>query len=391
MYIDKIKEQDSKYILHTYGRLPVAIKCGKGSRCEDYDGKKYIDFTAGIGVNALGYSNDEWLKAVTEQLQSVQHVCNYFITESVTDFAELIVKASGLNGKVFMANSGAEANECLIKIARKTGEAEGKYKIVTLNNSFHGRTLTTLAATGQDVFHQHFLPLTDGFTYVDGNDIDALAAAIDDKTCAVLIEGVQGEGGVIPMEIDYLKAVRKLCDEKGILMLMDEVQTGVGRTGTFFSYQAADILPDAISCAKGIGGGLPVGVTVVNEKLGDIFAPGDNGTTFGSNPVVAAGGCVIVKTVNNPEFLKSVNEKGAYIREKLEKMDKIASTRGRGMMIGALLQNTEMNAHDVMEKCAEKGLLILTAKEAIRFLPPLNITYEEIDEGLAIFESVLNG
>lgn len=386
MNFQEIKKQEEQYILHTYGRVPVAIVSGKGSHAFDSEGKEYIDFTAGIGVNVLGYCPENWIQAVEKQLHSVQHICNYYYSPANTQLAEDLCKASGM-AKAFFVNSGAEANECAIKIARRHGEAKGADRIICLKNSFHGRTITTLSATGQDVFHSYFTPMTEGFDFAPGNDVETLSSMINDKVCAVFLEGVQGEGGVIPMDPEYLKAVRKLCDEKGILMMMDEIQTGIGRTGSFLSYQGCGILPDVATCAKGLAGGLPIGVCLVSEKLGDIFTPGMNGTTFGGNPVVCAGGIEIVKTVSDENFLSEVRAKGEYFFKKLSAMPEVEFVRGKGMMIGVKLKKGD--AHDAMNKCAEKGLLILTAKELVRFLPPLNISYEDIDAGLEIFASVI--
>ena len=290
MSFEAIKKQEQEYILHSYGRVDVALSHGKNAEAWDVEGKHYYDFTSGIGVNALGYSDEGWVKAVTEQAGKIQHMSNYYYCDKNTQLAELLAKNSGLC-RSFFCNSGAEANECAIKIARKYGEKKHAYKVITLENSFHGRTLTTLAATGQDGFHQLFTPLTEGFVYAKGNDVEDLKAKLaDPEVCAVLLESVQGEGGVVPMEEDYLKAVRELCTEHDVLMMLDEVQTGIGRTGYFFSYQRAGILPDVVTAAKGLGGGLPIGVCIAGEKVKDVFAPGMNGSTFGANPVVCRRG-----------------------------------------------------------------------------------------------------
>ena len=381
----QIKEMDSACILHSYGRVDVALKEGKGARAWDYDGKSYIDFTSGIGVNSLGFCPEEWCRAVQNQAAAIQHMSNYYYSGVTAQLAQELTAAAGMS-RAFFCNSGAEANECAIKIARKASRNGGS-KIITLVNSFHGRTLTTLAATGQEAFHQDFLPLTEGFCHVPAGDIEALEKAIDGETCAVLLECVQGEGGVIPMEESYLQAVRKLCDEKGLLMAIDEVQTGVGRTGYFYAYQAAGILPDIVTTAKGLGGGLPIGVCMVSEAHKDIFVPGNNGSTFGGNPVVCAGALAVVRTVSQEEFLLSVREKGEYFRKKLLEIPGVELVRGKGMMLGVKLK--EKTAKEVMLACAEKGLLVLTAKDLIRFLPPLNISYEEIDQGLEIFAQAL--
>lgn len=388
MNFQEIKEQEQSYILHTYGRVDAALVKGRNARAWDVDGKEYIDFTAGIGVNSLGYSDPGWVKAVTEQAGAIQHMSNYYYSPQNTALAEELCKASGM-AQAFFCNSGAEANECAIKIARKYGESRGAHKIITLHNSFHGRTLTTLAATGQDGFHKDFLPLTEGFVYAEANELASVKALLDGSVCAVLIETVQGEGGVVPMEEDFVRGLRALCTEKDALLVIDEVQTGVGRTGAFYSYQGYGVEPDAVTTAKGIAGGLPMGACLVSEKLRDILKPGQQGSTFGGNPVACAGAREVVRRVSDPAFLREVREKGQYFREKLEALPQVEYVRGRGLMLGVKLKG--LDAHDVLVKCAEKGLLILTAKELVRFLPPLTITQRDMDEGLEIFRHVLEG
>lgn len=386
MTFEEIKEQDQSYILHTYGRVDAALVKGQNARAWDVEGKEYIDFTAGIGVNVLGYSDPEWAAAVADQAGKIQHLCNYYYSPENTALAQELSEVSGM-AKAFFCNSGAEANECAIKVARKYGEKRGAYKIVTLVNSFHGRTLTTLAATGQEGFHQLFTPLTEGFEYAQAGDLAGVEKLLDGSVCAVMMEMVQGEGGVIPMEEDFVKGLAQLCKEKDVLLLIDEVQTGVGRTGTFYAYQGYGIQPDVVTTAKGIAGGLPMGICLVSEKLGDILTPGMNGSTFGGNPVACAGARVVVRRVSDPAFLQSVKEKGAYLKEKLEAMPQVEYVRGRGMMIGVKVKGKD--AHDVLVDCAKAGLLILTAKDLVRFLPPLTITQKDMDEGLAIFQKVL--
>lgn len=386
MTFEQVKSQDQAYILHTYGRVDAALVKGRNARAWDVDGKEYIDFTAGIGVNALGYCDPEWSAAVAEQAGKIQHMCNYYYCPENTALAQELSQASGM-AKAFFCNSGAEANECAIKIARKYGEKRGAYRIVTLENSFHGRTLTTLAATGQEGFHREFLPLTEGFLYAQAGDLAGIQALLDGSVCAVMLEMVQGEGGVIPMDEGFVKGLAQLCREKDVLLLIDEVQTGIGRTGRFFAYQGYGVQPDVVTCAKGIAGGLPMGACLVSERLGDILQPGQNGSTFGGNPIASAAARVVVRRVSEPDFLQSVAEKGAYFREKLEAMPQVEYVRGRGLMLGVKLK--EKDAHDVLVQCAKAGLLILTAKELVRFLPPLTITQEDIDQGLAIFQQVL--
>ena len=386
MTFEQIKEQEQTYVLHTYGRVDAALVKGENARAWDVEGKEYIDFTAGIGVNALGYSDPEWAAAVAAQAGKIQHMCNYYYCPENTALAQELSEASGM-AKAFFCNSGAEANECAIKVARKYGEQRGAGKIVTLVNSFHGRTLTTLAATGQEGFHKDFLPLTEGFVYAQAGDLESVKALLDGSVCAVLLEMVQGEGGVIPMEEDFVKGLEQLCRERDVLLMIDEVQTGVGRTGTFYAYQGYGVHPDVVTTAKGLAGGLPIGACLVNEKLGDILEPGMNGSTFGGNPVACAGARVVVRRVSDPAFLQSVKEKGAYLKEKLEAMPQVEYVRGKGLMLGVKLKGKD--AHEVLVECAKQGLLILTAKELVRFLPPLTITKEDMDQGLAIFQKVL--
>lgn len=384
----KIKELDNENIMHTYGRYDVCLTKGKGVYAYDDNGKKYIDVSSGIGVNSLGYCDDGWVKAVSEQAGTIQHISNYYYSKVAGVLAEKLTKATGLS-KVFFGNSGAEANECAIKVARKYSfdkYGRGRDHIITLVNSFHGRTIATLSATGQDVFHNYFFPFVEGFDNAIANDIESLKNTITDKTCAVMLETVQGEGGVNILDSEYLQQVRKICDEKDILLIVDEVQTGVCRTGKLYGYMHSGIKPDVVTSAKGLGGGLPIGVCMVNDKLKDVMGPSTHGTTFGSNPVVCAGANYIIDTVNTPEFIEEVNKKGAYFKEKIEKIKGVKSVRQQGLMIGI---EVEGNAGDIAKKCTENGLLVITAKTLLRMLPPLNIKYEEIDEALAILEKVM--
>lgn len=384
----KIKELDNENIMHTYGRYDVCLTKGKGVYAYDDNGKKYIDVSSGIGVNCLGYCDDGWVKAVSEQAGTIQHISNYYYNKVAGVLAEKLTKATGLS-KVFFGNSGAEANECAIKVARKYSfdkYGKGRDHIITLVNSFHGRTIATLSATGQDVFHNYFFPFVDGFDNAIANDIESLKDTITDKTCAVMLETVQGEGGVNILDSEYLQQVRKICDEKDILLIVDEVQTGVCRTGKLYGYMHSGIKPDVVTSAKGLGGGLPIGICMVNDKLKDVMGPSTHGTTFGSNPVVCAGANYIIDTVNTPEFIEEINKKGAYFKEKIEKIKGVKSVRQQGLMIGI---EVEGNAGDIAKKCTGNGLLVITAKTLLRMLPPLNIKYEEIDEALAILKKVM--
>lgn len=382
------KEKDLKYIMHTYGRYDVTLKSGKGVTAYDEDGKKYIDVSSGIGVNSLGYCDDGWVKAVSAQAGTIQHMSNYYYCDQAADLAEKLCTLSGLS-KVCFGNSGAEANECAIKIARKYSfdkYGEGRNEIITLRDSFHGRTVTTLSATGQDVFHNYFFPFTGGFKFAKANDINALKEAVTDKTCAVMLEVIQGEGGVNILDKDYVKELAAFCAEQDILVICDEVQTGIGRTGKLYAFQNYDILPDLVTSAKGLGGGLPIGVCLCSEKLKDVMGPSSHGSTFAANPVVCAGANYVIDKIADEKFLNAVEEKGAYLEEKLRKIEQVKNVRRMGLMVGIEIDG---DAHDAALKCVENGLLIITAKNLLRMLPPLVITQEEIDEAVKILEKTL--
>ena len=382
------KEKDLKYIMHTYGRYDVALKKGKGVTAYDEDGKRYIDVSSGIGVNSLGYCDDGWIKAVSDQAAAIQHMSNYYYCDQAADLAEKLCTLSGLS-KVCFGNSGAEANECAIKIARKYSfdkYGEGRNEIITLRDSFHGRTVTTLSATGQDVFHNYFFPFTGGFKYVKANDINALKEAVTDKICAVMLEVIQGEGGVNILDKDYVKELAAFCAEHDILVICDEVQTGIGRTGKLYAFQNYDFVPDLVTSAKGLGGGLPIGVCLCSEKLNDVMGPSSHGSTFGANPVVCAGANYVIDKISDENFLDSVEKKGAYLEAKLRKIKEVKNVRRMGLMVGVEIDG---DAHDAALKCVENGLLIITAKDLLRMLPPLVITEEEIDEAVSILEKTL--
>lgn len=381
------KELDNQYVAHAYGRFDVALTKGQGSTLYDENGKKYIDFGSGIGVTAFGINDPVWTKAVEEQLHRVQHTSNLYYTAPCAKLAQLLCEKSGMK-KVFFGNSGAEANEGAIKFARKYSfdkYGAGRSTIITLVNSFHGRTITTLAATGQDSFHTVFDPFTPGFKYCPANDIKALQAAATDDVCAVLFECVQGEGGVNNLSPTFVNAIAKLAKEKDILIAVDEVQTGNGRTGTYFAYQQYGITPDIVTTAKGLGGGLPIGAVLFGEKLQDTMTPGSHGSTFGGNPVVAAGACSIVERIDD-DFLSEVQRKSEKIRTALAKVKGVQSISGMGLMLGI---ETDKPAGEVAKACLANGLLILTAKTKLRLLPALNISDAELDEGLEILKGVL--
>lgn len=386
-----IIEKDSKYISHTYNRFPVALKEGHGAQATDFEGRKYIDFGSGIGTNSLGFCNEKWLKAVTAQAEKLQHTSNLFYTLPDVLLAERLCEITGYS-KVFFGNSGAEANEGAIKIARKYGmETKGQNcnKIITLKNSFHGRTITTLSATGQDIFHQYFSPFTEGFIYVQPNDTQEFISSVDDTVCAVMIELVQGESGVIPLTQEYTEYIEKFCADKGILLIVDEVQTGIGRTGTFLCSEQYGIHPNVITLAKGLGAGLPIGAVLMDKKTENVFQFGQHGSTFGGNPVVCAGAMEVLNQITNAEFLSEVNNKSEYIFNELTKIPNIMDLSGKGLMIGITLSEN-VCAAEAAKKFAEQGLLILTAKNKLRMLPPLNITISEIDTGIGILSKVLS-
>lgn len=376
-------------VMHTYGRYDVVIDSGSGRNAVDENNKTYIDFGSGIGTNSLGYCDEEWADAVCKQVRSIQHTSNYYYTSVQADFADKLCSITGYD-KVFFGNSGAEANECAIKIARKYSfdkYGKGRSTIITLVNSFHGRTLATLSATGQDVFHNYFFPFVEGFVHTPANDIDALKAAADDTVCAIMLEFVQGEGGVVKLDEEFVKAVRQICDEKDILMIADEVQTGAGRTGKFLASEHFGVKPDITTMAKGLAGGVPVGACLASEKCSSVLVPGTHGSTFGGNPLACAGGNVVLSRVTSEGFLDEVQKKSEYIFDKLSKTEGVASVSGLGLMIGIELK--EKKAADVVKAALDRGLLLLTAKTKVRLLPPLTITYEEIDKGLQIFAELL--
>lgn len=381
------KQYDDEYIIHSYGRFPVLLTKGKGATVQDDTGKTYIDFTSGIGVNALGFCDDNWVQAVSTQLQSLQHTSNLYYTEPCIQAAKLLCEKSGMK-KVFFGNSGAEANEGVIKAARKYSFLKygaSRNKIIALQNSFHGRTMAALSATGQDAYHNFFFPFVDGFSFAKANDFADILSKMTDDVCAVMLETVQGEGGVVPLDKEYVQAVAKACKEKDILLIVDEVQTGMGRTGSLFSYQQFGIQPDLVSCAKGLGSGLPIGAVLFGEKTETVFVPGDHGSTFGGNPVICAGAVHILNTMDEA-FLQDVQKKGAYLKEKIEKMPHVENVAGLGMMLGIQL---DVEAKPVINALLEAGLLVLSAKTKIRLLPPLTITQEELDKGLTILEQTL--
>ncbi len=388
---EELKELDQAYTMQTYGRFDVDIDHGKGAALYDLSGKEYIDFTSGIGVCSIGYADPRWVEAISAQAARLAHVSNLFYTQPYAKLAKTLCTRSGM-ASAFFANSGAESNEGLIKLARKYSfdrYGKGRGTILTLKNSFHGRTISTLTATGQDVFHNYFFPFDEGFRYAEAGDMDSLQSAAGHDVCAVLLELVQGEGGVLPMEREYVNELAELCQQRDWLLLVDEVQTGIGRTGTLFAFQQYGIQPDAVSFAKGIAGGLPMGGILASERCRNVFTPGTHATTFGGNPICAAAAQVVLEILDD-SLLTEVTEKGAYIRERIERMDLecLGGTRGLGMMIGVEVKRP-YNNKELAARLMEQGLLVLTAGRALRLLPPLTIRREEIDKGLTILEQAL--
>ncbi len=377
---------DKQYVANTYARFPVEIASGKGSVLVDTDGKEYIDMGSGIAVTSFGQGDEEWLKAVTEQLGKLQHTSNLYYTEPCAHLAQLLCEKTGMK-KVFFGNSGAEANECAIKVARKYAQDKkgAEYStIITLENSFHGRTLTTLAATGQEHYHELFNPLTPGFVHTPANDFEALKAlAQKEKTAGIIMEIVQGEGGVIALDADFVKAVADFCKQQDIVLVIDEVQTGNGRTGEMYAYMHYGIQPDVVTTAKGLGGGLPIGAALLGEKVEGVLGFGDHGSTFGGNPVCCAGAVSIVKRLND-EFLAEVKAKSEKIFNALQGAKGVKSVSGLGLMIGI---ETEKAAKDIVAECMQNGVLCLTAKTKVRLLPPLNIPDELLDKAIEIIKT----
>ena len=384
-------EKFNQHVMSTYGRYPLVLETGEGRTAKDENGREYIDFGSGIGVNSLGYCDEEWADAVCAQVRALQHTSNYYYTKIQADFAAKISEVTGYD-KMFFGNSGAEANECAIKLARKYsfdkyGKDSKRYNIITLVNSFHGRTLATLSATGQDVFHNYFFPFLEGFINVEANNIDDLRAKIDDSVCAVMFEFIQGEGGVMPLEKAFVDEIFRICAEKDILTIADEVQTGAGRTGEFLTSSLYGVKPDITTLAKGVAGGVPVGICLANDKCGEVLTAGTHGSTFGGNPLACAGGLAVVNRVSGREFLTEVQKKGEYIKKKLGEIPEVDGVDGMGLMLGIRLKTK--NASEVCRACLDMGVLALTAKTKLRLLPPLNVAYDEIDRGVEIIRRAL--
>jgi acetylornithine/N-succinyldiaminopimelate aminotransferase len=388
-------EKFNEHVMGTYGRLDIVLEKGQGQTATDEDAKQYIDFGSGIGTNSLGYCNEKWADAVCAQARSIQHTSNYYYTKVQADFADKLCTSTGYK-KVFFGNSGAEANECAIKLARKYsfdkyGKDAQRNIIITLVNSFHGRTIATLSATGQEVFHNYFFPFVEGFVNVEANNIDDLKAKLAEnkgKVCAVMFEFIQGEGGVRPLTKEFVDAIFEECAKDDILTIADEIQTGVGRTGALLTSKIFGVKPNITTLAKGLAGGVPIGACLADEKCCDVLTKSTHGSTFGGNPLACAGGNVVIDTVTDPGFISEINRKGELFRELLAQIDEVQGVDGLGLMIGVRLKTKK--AADILVQCAQRGLLILTAKEKLRFLPPLNISDENIKTGMAILKDILD-
>jgi acetylornithine/N-succinyldiaminopimelate aminotransferase len=380
-----IIQLDKEYIANTYARFPLQLVKGNGSLVYDETGKEYIDLGTGIAVNGFGVGDEVWKSAVIDQLDKIQHTSNLYYSEPCAKLAQLLCQKTGMK-KVFFSNSGAEANETAIKLGRKHGEInKGKdyYTIITLKNSFHGRTITTLSATGQDVFHEHFTPMTDGFVFADPNDIDSVKTLVsNNKCCAIMMELVQGEGGVTALDKDFVLAVEELCKKEDMLLIIDEVQTGNGRTGSLYAYMDYGITPDVVTTAKGLGGGLPIGATMMGEKAQNLFTPGLNGSTFGGNPVASAGAYSIINRIDE-NLLQGVKERSKYIFDELCNAKGVTSVTGKGLMIGV---ETEKDASEIITACRERGVLVIKAKHKVRLLPALNIPFEQLKKAIQVLK-----
>ena len=391
MTFEEIKQGEETYIMHTYGRFPIALDHGKGATLWDTDGKKYIDLTSGIGVNSLGHDNEALTTAVSEQAHKLMHACNLYYTEPMVQAAKKLVDAAGM-GKIFFANSGAEANEGMIKLARKYSfdkYSEGRNKIITLKQSFHGRTVTTLKATGQDKFHQYFFPFTEGFDYAAANDIEDMKRKIDDTTCAVMMEMIQGEGGVLPLDKEFVQATAEICKEKDILLLIDEVQTGWCRTGAVMSYMNYGIKPDIVSMAKGLGGGMPIGAICATEEVAKAFTPGSHGTTFGGHPVCCAAALAEVGELLDRDLAGNAKKVGDYFAAKLEKLPHVKEVRHQGLLVGVEFDDT-ISGVDVKHGAFDRKMLITAiGAHIIRMVPPLIVSEEECDKAFEILDETV--
>ncbi|MBD5160136.1 MAG: aspartate aminotransferase family protein [Ruminococcus sp.] len=382
-------EKFDKHVMQSYGRYPLVMQKGNGRKCTDENGKEYIDFGSGIGVNSLGFCDEKWVEKVCEQVKSLQHTSNYYYTGVQADFAGKLCEMTGYDS-VFFCNSGAEANECAIKIARKYSfdkYGRDRHNIITLVNSFHGRTIATLSATGQEVFHNYFFPFVEGFINVEANNIEDLKEKLDDTVCAVMIEYIQGEGGVNALDKDFVNAVYELCAEKDVLVIADEIQTGVGRTGKFLAGERFGKKADITTLAKGIAGGIPMGACLTTEKCGNVLTAGTHGSTFGGNPIACAGGLAVLERLSDEKFLESVSEKAGIFVNRLSKCSKVKSISGMGLMIG--IEVSDKQSTDIARKALDRGLLVLTAKNKVRLLPPLTISEQEIGDGLEILIDIM--